>query len=154
MAAFIGKDVKKLKSKGGKWKYLSVCCFRELSYIDTDLFKEKEMIDISAPFAPYRSLFMWYMVCACEYLPSLLDRYQGHNLSQTRVASGSLCLGAFRKTGPCQRVGLFKLLRGLASSRQLSHRQCSCNATLLTLVLRSGESKMLTQTPSLENLRG
>lgn len=28
MAAFIGKDVKKLKAKGGKWKYLSVCCLQ------------------------------------------------------------------------------------------------------------------------------
>ncbi|KAL8795694.1 MAG: hypothetical protein Q9195_001932 [Heterodermia aff. obscurata] len=45
MAAFIGKDVKKLKAKGGKWKYLS----------------EKEMLEISAPFSPYRSVFMWYM---------------------------------------------------------------------------------------------
>lgn len=45
MAAFIGKDVKKLKNKGGKWKYLS----------------EKEMLDLSAPFSPYRSVFMWYM---------------------------------------------------------------------------------------------
>lgn len=40
MAAWLGKDVAKLKSsgKGGKWKYLS----------------EKEMLDHSAPFAPYR----------------------------------------------------------------------------------------------------
>ncbi|KIW18369.1 hypothetical protein PV08_02657 [Exophiala spinifera] len=46
MAAFYGKDVKKLKAKGGgKWKYMS----------------EQEMLDRSAPFAPYRSLFMWYM---------------------------------------------------------------------------------------------
>jgi len=46
MAAFYGKDVKKLKAKGGgKWKYMS----------------EQEMLDKSAPFAPYRSLFMWYM---------------------------------------------------------------------------------------------
>ncbi|KAI1629450.1 DNA-3-methyladenine glycosylase II [Exophiala viscosa] len=46
MAAFFGKDVKKLKAKGGgKWKYMS----------------EQEMLDRSAPFAPYRSLFMWYM---------------------------------------------------------------------------------------------
>lgn len=46
MAAFFGKDVKKLKAKGGnKWKYMS----------------EQEMLDKSAPFAPYRSLFMWYM---------------------------------------------------------------------------------------------
>lgn len=46
MAAFYGKDVKKLKAKGGgKWKYMS----------------EQDMLDKSAPFAPYRSLFMWYM---------------------------------------------------------------------------------------------
>lgn len=46
MAAFFGKDVKKLKAKGGgKWKYMS----------------EQDMLDKSAPFAPYRSLFMWYM---------------------------------------------------------------------------------------------
>ncbi|KAL8695320.1 MAG: hypothetical protein Q9218_000219 [Villophora microphyllina] len=46
MAAFMGKNVKKLKAnKGGKWKYMS----------------EKEMLDSSVKFAPYRSLFMWYM---------------------------------------------------------------------------------------------
>jgi DNA-3-methyladenine glycosylase II len=45
MAAFVGRDVSKLKSKGGKWKYMS----------------EKEMVEISDKFAPYRSLFMWYM---------------------------------------------------------------------------------------------
>ncbi len=62
MAAFMGKDVKKLKAKGGgKWKYMS----------------EKDMLDLSQPFAPYRylfdliksrtplrpsrSVFMWYM---------------------------------------------------------------------------------------------
>ena len=46
MAAFIGKDVSKLKAKGrGKWKYMS----------------EEDMLDLSAKFAPYRSLFMWYM---------------------------------------------------------------------------------------------
>lgn len=46
MAAFYGKDVKKLKAKGGgKWKYMS----------------EQDMLDKSAAFAPYRSLFMWYM---------------------------------------------------------------------------------------------
>ncbi|KAL9582213.1 MAG: hypothetical protein Q9212_003424 [Teloschistes hypoglaucus] len=39
MAAFMGKDVKKLKTnKGGKWKYMS----------------EKDMLDFSAKFAPYR----------------------------------------------------------------------------------------------------
>ena len=46
MAAFFGKDVKKLKAKGGgKWKYMS----------------EQDMLDKSEPYAPYRSLFMWYM---------------------------------------------------------------------------------------------
>ena len=45
MAAFVGRDVAKLKSKGGKNKYMS----------------EQEMAEISERFAPYRSLFMWYM---------------------------------------------------------------------------------------------
>ncbi|KAF2086141.1 DNA glycosylase [Saccharata proteae CBS 121410] len=46
MAAYMGRDVSKLKAKGGgKWKYMS----------------EKDMLEHSAPFAPYRSLFMWYM---------------------------------------------------------------------------------------------
>lgn len=45
MAAFVGKDVAKLKSKGGKWKYMT----------------EQEMKDLSVKFSPYRSLFMWYM---------------------------------------------------------------------------------------------
>ncbi|TEA20036.1 DNA-3-methyladenine glycosylase [Colletotrichum sidae] len=45
MAAFIGRDVAKLKSKGGKWKYMS----------------EKDMEEMARPFAPYRSVFMWYM---------------------------------------------------------------------------------------------
>ena len=45
MAAFEGRDVAKLKGKGGKWKYMT----------------EKEMLGISEKFTPYRSLFMWYM---------------------------------------------------------------------------------------------
>ncbi|KAI9367548.1 DNA glycosylase [Aspergillus egyptiacus] len=46
MAAFMGKDVSKLKAKGGgKFKYMS----------------EKDMLEVAAKFAPYRSLFMWYM---------------------------------------------------------------------------------------------
>jgi len=65
MAAFMGRDVAKLKAKGGKWKYMS----------------EQDMLEHSAKFAPYRyvccistwsklrmlrlmdcrSLFMWYM---------------------------------------------------------------------------------------------
>ncbi|PLB38969.1 DNA-3-methyladenine glycosylase II [Aspergillus candidus] len=45
-AAFVGKDVSKLKAKGGgKFKYMP----------------EKEMLEVAANFAPYRSLFMWYM---------------------------------------------------------------------------------------------
>ena len=46
MAAFMGKDVSRLKAKGGgKWKYMS----------------EKDMLEGSEKFRPYRSLFMWYM---------------------------------------------------------------------------------------------
>ncbi|KAK3351984.1 DNA glycosylase [Neurospora tetraspora] len=53
MAAFVGRDVKKLKNgkngggngKDKKWKYMS----------------EAEMREISERFRPYRSLFMWYM---------------------------------------------------------------------------------------------
>ncbi|KAJ5143995.1 uncharacterized protein N7515_002782 [Penicillium bovifimosum] len=45
-AAFMGRDVSKIKGKGGgKFKYMS----------------EKDMLELSAKFAPYRSLFMWYM---------------------------------------------------------------------------------------------
>lgn len=46
MAAYVGRDVGKLKAKGGgKWKYMS----------------EKEMVEVAEKFSPYRSLFMWYM---------------------------------------------------------------------------------------------
>ncbi|KAK1970295.1 HhH-GPD superfamily base excision DNA repair protein [Colletotrichum sublineola] len=46
MAAFAGRDVAKLKVKGGgKWKYMS----------------EKDMAEMASKFAPYRSVFMWYM---------------------------------------------------------------------------------------------
>ena len=46
MAAFVGRDVSRLKAKGGgKWKYMS----------------EKEMVEVAEAFRPYRSLFMWYM---------------------------------------------------------------------------------------------
>ncbi|OQE00053.1 hypothetical protein PENVUL_c059G08224 [Penicillium vulpinum] len=45
-AAFVGRDVSKLKGKGGgKFKYMA----------------EKDMLELAAKFAPYRSLFMWYM---------------------------------------------------------------------------------------------
>ena len=43
MAALAGKDVKKLKGKGGgKWKYMG----------------EKEMLEMAAPFAPYRLVLL------------------------------------------------------------------------------------------------
>ncbi|KAI0878076.1 DNA glycosylase [Hypoxylon argillaceum] len=45
MAAFVGRDIAKLKSKGGKFKYMS----------------EADMKALSDQFKPYRSLFMWYM---------------------------------------------------------------------------------------------
>jgi DNA-3-methyladenine glycosylase II len=38
MAALMGRDISKLKGKGGKWKYMS----------------EKEMEEIAAKFSPYR----------------------------------------------------------------------------------------------------
>ena len=43
MAALAGKDVKKLKGRGGgKWKYMG----------------EKEMLEMAAPFAPYRLVLL------------------------------------------------------------------------------------------------
>lgn len=45
MAAFAGRDVAKLKNKGGKWKYMS----------------EQDMVEMAEKFRPYRTLFMWYM---------------------------------------------------------------------------------------------
>lgn len=46
MAAFVGRDVAKLKSKGGgKYKYMSLA----------------DMQALSEKFKPYRTLFMWYM---------------------------------------------------------------------------------------------
>ncbi|KAE9986538.1 hypothetical protein EG328_005425 [Venturia inaequalis] len=47
MAAYVGKDVKKIKASKdkGKWKYMS----------------EADMLKHSEKFSPYRSLFMWYM---------------------------------------------------------------------------------------------
>ncbi|KAI4723135.1 3-methyladenine DNA glycosidase [Aureobasidium sp. EXF-10727] len=47
LAVYTGKDVNKLKAKGGgKWKYMG---------------SEQAMLDAAAKFSPYRSLFMWYM---------------------------------------------------------------------------------------------
>ncbi|OBT88872.1 hypothetical protein VE02_01907 [Pseudogymnoascus sp. 03VT05] len=46
MASLAGRDISKLKAKGGgKWKYMS----------------EKDMLEMAEKFAPYRSVFMWYM---------------------------------------------------------------------------------------------
>ncbi|KAH6840664.1 DNA glycosylase [Chaetomium sp. MPI-CAGE-AT-0009] len=46
MAAFVGRDVARLKAKGGgKWKYMA----------------EREMEELAERFRPYRSVFMWYM---------------------------------------------------------------------------------------------
>jgi DNA-3-methyladenine glycosylase II len=45
MAAFVGRDVARLKAKGGgKWKYMA----------------EKEMAELSERFRPFRSVAMWY----------------------------------------------------------------------------------------------
>ncbi|KAK5091737.1 3-methyladenine DNA glycosylase [Lithohypha guttulata] len=58
MAAWFGKDVAKLKSKGGgKWKYMS----------------EQDMLEKSEPYAPYRSLFMWYMWRVADVDTAVLD---------------------------------------------------------------------------------
>jgi DNA-3-methyladenine glycosylase II len=46
MAAYKGKDVAKLKNKGGKWKYMS----------------EADMLSIAEPFAPYRFVFCVLLV--------------------------------------------------------------------------------------------
>jgi hypothetical protein len=46
MAAFMGRDVSKLKAKGGgKFKYMS----------------EKDMLEIAAPFSPYR--YVCHLMC-------------------------------------------------------------------------------------------
>ena len=45
MAAHAGRNVAKLRSGKGKWKYMS----------------EKEMVETAERFRPWRSLFMWYM---------------------------------------------------------------------------------------------
>jgi len=47
MAALEGRDVSKLKAKGGgKWKYMS----------------EKEMLEISSKFAPYRYVWTHFLL--------------------------------------------------------------------------------------------
>jgi hypothetical protein len=51
MAAWMGKDVKSKKAKGGgKWKYLS----------------EKEMLEGAEQFRPYRYVFVFILGCERE----------------------------------------------------------------------------------------
>ena len=81
LAAYLGKDVNRLKAKGGgKWKYLS----------------EREMLDASAKFAPYRSVL--YFIA---FLPVLVPR--------TRVSSSSIlpvCGSHFGMWSVVDEVGL------------------------------------------------
>jgi DNA-3-methyladenine glycosylase II len=58
VAVYIGKDVAKLKGKSGKWKYCA----------------EQDMLDVASKFAPYRSLFMWYMWRMCDIKLDALDQ--------------------------------------------------------------------------------
>ncbi|ORY09373.1 hypothetical protein BCR34DRAFT_372896 [Clohesyomyces aquaticus] len=58
MATYIGRDISKLKAKGGKWKYMS----------------EADMLSIAAKFSPYRSLFMWYMWRICDVDISVMQK--------------------------------------------------------------------------------
>ncbi|KAG9812021.1 hypothetical protein KCU68_g20449, partial [Aureobasidium melanogenum] len=59
LAVYLGKDVNKLKAKGGgKWKYMG---------------SEKAMLEAAEKFAPYRSLFMWYMWRLSDVDLSALD---------------------------------------------------------------------------------
>lgn len=65
MAAYMGRDVAKLKAKGGgKWKYMS----------------EKDMLDISEKFRPYRSLFMWVSGVRC---PPIIFEVDANMLNST-----------------------------------------------------------------------
>lgn len=41
IAVYLGKDVAKLKSKGGKWKYCS----------------EEQMLEVASKFIPYRQVY-------------------------------------------------------------------------------------------------
>lgn len=124
MAAFIGKDVKKLKTKGGKWKYLTVCKRYDFCSLSIDLLQEKEMLDISAPFAPYRSVFMWYVYCGAWSSPS------GCRLRSCLKMGGKTCIGS--KDITC-------------SSRQAS-KQSSADPEVYSGTC--GEWKMLMSMPS------
>ncbi|KAF4551641.1 putative HhH-GPD superfamily base excision DNA repair protein [Elsinoe fawcettii] len=70
MAVYKGRDVAKLKNKGGKWKYMS----------------EQEMIDVAEKFRPYRSLFMWYM-WRIEDMPGQGRTQGGTNVDAIQNAS-------------------------------------------------------------------
>jgi DNA-3-methyladenine glycosylase II len=85
MAVYAGRDVNKLKNKGGKWKYVPSIKFHIADSILTTQYRymtEQEMLEMASKFKPYRyvhlcrklcftheltrfftarSLFMWYM---------------------------------------------------------------------------------------------
>lgn len=85
MAAFMGKDVGKLKAKGGgKWKYMS----------------EKDMLEGSEKFRPYRSLFMWYMWRVEEVDVSAMQGGGGSGTMDAVVAEGdaSVQIGAEQRS--------------------------------------------------------
>lgn len=74
MAAFMGRDVGKLKAKGGgKWKYMS----------------EKDMLEGSEKYRPYRSLFMWYMWRAEDVDVSAVEGGNGDAVDAVAVEDGS-----------------------------------------------------------------
>ena len=97
MAAFNGKDVKKLKSKGGKWKYIS----------------EEEMLNQSEKFAPYRyvtlsknwnfaNIFKGVYSCG-EYsfqLP-LVRSPARHAIPRSTFPGSLVVLESFRSTDNC-----------------------------------------------------
>lgn len=61
MAAFIGRDVKKLKAKGGKWKYMSEHDMLTLSQPFSPYRYSSDLINSQTSLKPSRSVFMWYM---------------------------------------------------------------------------------------------
>jgi len=62
MAAFMGKDMKKLKAKGGgKWKYMSEEDMLTLSQSFSPYRYFSNLINSEPPLRPSRSVFMWYM---------------------------------------------------------------------------------------------
>ncbi|THZ27080.1 3-methyladenine DNA glycosidase [Aureobasidium pullulans] len=62
LAVYTGKDVNKLKAKGGgKWKYMG---------------SEQAMLEAAEKFSPYRSLFMWYMWRLSDVDVSALEKME------------------------------------------------------------------------------